>query len=116
VAVHRVSYNTEGSQNDAHVSWDGQSLSTGPRIAVFATRVQCADFKAPPSVNAAECAILARGGSIDGLVATTLVITHGRGNPERLGNPAEYKLWIVGDPEQSARYMIDITWFFGPDC
>jgi hypothetical protein len=45
-----------------------------------------------------------------------LIITYGRGNPERLGNPPEYILCIVGDVVQTVRYTIDITWFFGPDC
>jgi len=116
IVVHQVPYGTEGSQNDAHISWVGQAAADGPRIGVYATKVGCADFRPPPATNGDACALLGRAGSIDGQIATTLIITNGRGNPDILGSPAEYKLWVVGDPEQSARYTIDITWFYGPDC
>ena len=116
IGVHRVPYDTEGSQNDARISWVGQGAADGPRISVHATRVGCADFRLPPQTNSGACALLASAGSIDGQIATTLVITNGRGNPDVLGSPAEYKLWVVGDPAQTARYTIDITWFYGPDC
>jgi hypothetical protein len=43
------------------------------------------------------------------------LLTNGRGNPAVLGTPAEYKLWVVGDAEQSSAYAIDITWVRGPD-
>jgi hypothetical protein len=46
----------------------------------------------------------------------SLIVTNGRGNPDILGTPAEYKLWVAGDPSQSVAYSISITWFFGPDC
>ena len=66
--------------------------------------------------NAADCAILARAGAGDVGIASTLTVTHGRGNPEQLGDPADYKIWVVGDPQRAAAYTITITWFFGPDC
>jgi hypothetical protein len=116
VVVHRVAYGTQGSQNDAHISWADQFSSGGPTISVFATRVECEDFLPPPAVNFGACAVLARGGSSNCVVASTLIVTHGRGNPERLGNPPEYTLWIVGDPDRTVRYTIDITYFYGPDC
>ena len=55
-------------------------------------------------------------GSFNGGFVGTLTIANGRGNPEILGTPPEYKLWIVGDSRQGAAYTIVITWFFGPDC
>ena len=50
------------------------------------------------------------------LVQVSAGITHGRGNPPRLGPTPEYKLWIVGDARQAASYTIVITSFYGPDC
>ena len=40
----------------------------------------------------------------------------GAATPDVLGTPAEYKLWVVGDPQQSATYSVATTWFYGPDC
>ena len=112
---HLVRYETSGSQNDAQIQWGGDRSAGGPRINVYATRAGCTDFR--PSAPSAECTILSRAGSLpDGNIATTVIVTNGRGNPDVLGQPAEYKLWIVGDPEQTAYYTISITWFFGPDC
>jgi len=74
------------------------------------------DFRPPPAINTDACAVLGGAGSFDGRIATTLIIANGRGNPDSLGSPAEYKLWVVGDSEQSTRYTLNITWFFGPDC
>jgi hypothetical protein len=93
VAVHRVPYGTEGSQNDVDIRWSGQFDANGPRIRVYATKVECVQF-----------------------VQSSLVITNGRGNPDVLGSPAEYKLWMVGDAEKTTRYSMTITWFYGPDC
>jgi hypothetical protein len=112
---HLVRYETSGSQNDADIQWAGYRSEGGPRITVYATRAGCVDFE--PSAAAGACAILSRAGTLpSGNIATTLIVTHGRGNPEVLGQPAEYKIWVVGDPEQTAHYTISITWFFGPDC
>ncbi len=116
---HVVPYDTQGSQNDVHISWPGQGTATGPRLNVYATRVDCADFVAPG--GAGPCApIGSRGGRpSDGsgdFIQTSIIVTNGRGNPDILGTPAEYKLWVVGDPTQSVAYSISITWFFGPDC
>jgi hypothetical protein len=114
-----VPYGTEGSQNDVAIAWLGRSTGEGPRITVYATRVACTDFT-PPGTG--PCApIGTRGGTqstVDprDIVQNSLTVTNGRGNPDILGTPAEYKLWIVGDPNVSVRYTIDITWFFGPDC
>src|SRR5918999_628575 len=90
VAVHRVAYGVEGSQNDAHVQWPDARSAGGPQLRFYATRVACSAFQLPPEVNTGQCAILSRAGSINGgLVASTLIITHGLGNPEQLGNPPE---------------------------
>jgi hypothetical protein len=112
-----VSYGTVGSQNDVHIEWFGQSSPNGPRIRVYATRAGCTEF-VPPG-GAGVCAPIGSGGGTQPngeFVQNSVTVTNGRGNPEILGVPAEYKLWIVGDPSVSVRYTIDITWFFGPDC
>jgi|KBSSwiStaDraftv2_1062776.scaffolds.fasta_scaffold03285_9 hypothetical protein len=117
---HVVAYDTQGSQNDVHISWDGQGTATGPRLSVYATRVECANF-VPPS-GAGPCApIGSRGGfrlsdASGDFIQNSLIVTNGRGNPDILGTPAEYKLWVAGDPSRSVAYSISITWFFGPDC
>lgn len=48
-------------------------------------------------------------------VATGIAIANGRGNLVILGSPAEYKIWIFGDPEESICYKIDRSYFYGPD-
>lgn len=116
VVSHRVRYETEGSQNDVAISWLGQSAERGLRIQVYATRLACTDFRLPPASGDDACAPLASGGFLDGHLVTPLTITHGRGNPDVLGSPAEYKLWVIGDPVLGTRYTLAITWFFGPDC
>ena len=131
VAVHRVQYGTDGSQNDVKISWPGQ-MSGAPRIKVYATRVGCTDFS--PAAATGACALVgSAGGTLspnarpcvtahtcqptdDDIIQNSLIITNGRGNPDVLGTPAEYKLWVVGDPEASVRYSISATYFSGPDC
>ena len=116
IVSYQVRYETRGSQNDARFVWDGQPPATAPRIRIHATRIACTDFQAPPHVNSGACAVLASGGWSELGLPSAMIVTHGRGNPEVLGSPAEYKIWIVGDAERSARYTINITWFYGPDC
>ena len=116
VVSHQVPYGTDGSQNNADIRWSGESAQGGPRIQVYATRLGCVDFDAAQTADLGACAVLSRAGWFGENIASTLIITHGRGNPEVLGSPAEYKLWIVGDPQQRATYTISITWFYGPDC
>jgi hypothetical protein len=116
IAWHQVRYETRGSQNDARVDWPDARLADGPRLMFYATRADCMDFKLPANGNTGDCAILARAGRGDLGLANTLIVTHGRGNPETLGSPPEYKIWVVGDPERLTGYTIEITWFFGPDC
>jgi hypothetical protein len=131
VAMHRVPYGTEGSQNNLRISWVGQSTGN-PRIKVYATKVDCVDFS--PANQSGACASIGGGGgtlsptarqcvidrtcqpTADDIVQNSLTVTNGRGNPEVLGQPAEYKLWVVGDPERNVSYGIEITWFRGPDC
>lgn len=116
VVSHQVPYGIDGSQNNADIRWSGESAQGGPRIQVYATRLGCVDFDAAQASDLGPCAVLAWAGWFWGPIASTLIITHGRGNPEVLGSPAEYKLWIVGDPQQRATYTVNITWFYGPDC
>ena len=115
IAFHDVAYRTQGSQNNGQLTWEGQSTG-GPRIQVYATRADCVGFQAPPAVNAGNCAVLAAAGWFNGQIANTIIVTHGRGNPERLGTPPVFRLWVVGDAERSARYTIVVTYFYGPDC
>ena len=116
IAMHRVAYGTDGSQNDIEVRWSPPNASTPPpRLAVHATRVACTEFTLPASRNAGDCAIVASGATqVSGFIS--LIVTHGRGNPEPLGNPPESKLWVIGDEGQDVSYTVNVTWFFGPDC
>jgi len=116
IISHLVRYETRGSQNDAQIAWDGQSPAAAPRIRFYATTAACSDFQAPPVVNTGACAVLASAGWTAIGFASTLIVTHGRGNPEVLGSTPEYKIWVVGEAERNAYYAITITWFFGPDC
>lgn len=116
VGFHRVAYGRAGSQNDIVIRWTGRSDPTPPLLRIYATRIECEHFDpsqpAPPRGDA--CAQV--GARIVNPLTPSLIITHGRGNPEQLGPTAEYKLWIVGDPSLAAAYRIDITAFYGPDC
>lgn len=115
IVSHLVAYGTQGSQNDVDVSWTGQSAADGARIAVYATKAECSDFKVPPAQDAA-CGLLGVAGWVEGHMATSLVVANGRGNPEILGSPPQFKLWVVGDPTRSATYSLHVTYFYGPDC
>jgi hypothetical protein len=138
VVMHEVPYGTDGSQNDLSINWTNQRAAGGPRIRVYATRVECADFVPPPDYGpnraTGACANLGSMGGVlapdaracavaktcapedSDIVQTSLTITNGRGNPDVLGPGARYKLWIVGDARQDVAYSIGITWFYGPDC
>jgi hypothetical protein len=115
IVVHQVAYDTRGSQNDAVFLWNDQ-FTGGPRLRAYATRIECTDFQPPPVLNTGACTTLASAGWTPSGIAGQLILTHGRGNPERLGTPPAYKIWIVGDAEKSARYTLEIKSFFGPDC
>jgi hypothetical protein len=118
VTVHQVAYGSEGSQNDIDITWSGQWEAGGPRIRVYATKVECVQFVV---TGGGPCASLdGASGFLDpatgNFVQTSLTVTNGRGNPDILGSPPEYKLWVVGDVDRATRYSITITWFYGPDC
>jgi hypothetical protein len=115
-AVHIVPYGTEGSQNDIEIAWANQRDPAGPRLSVYATKVDCVAFVPPGS---GPCAPVGSRGGIapDGtFIQTSLIVTHGRGNPEVLGAPPQYKLWVIGDSARDVKYSIEVTFFFGPDC
>lgn len=112
--VHRLAYGTDGSQNNIAVSWANQSGPGAPQLQFYVTRTACENFT--PVNPTGTCTVLARGGWIEGRVVPTLVLANGRGNPDVLGTPAEYKLWVIGDPEHGAAYSVTATWFYGPDC
>jgi hypothetical protein len=122
IASHLVPYDTRGSQNDARISWTGQGTAAGPRLTVYATQAGCVDFTAPtqanPNPNQGDCRPIALAGGYLGpdgqLVPTSLTVT-GPGNGQSAGFH-EYKLFIVGDPAQTATYSIAISYFSGPDC
>ena len=115
--VHRLSYETRGSQNDVEITWSGQSDAGGARIRVYATRAGCETGPLPGSNATGDCQILSTAGALDsGNIASRLIITHGRGNPEVLGTPPEFKVWVVGDGARATSYTLTQTWFFGPDC
>lgn len=113
IAMHRLAYDTRGSQNDARLAWPGQGTD-GAHLRAYATRVTCDEFTLPAESNTGECAVLGAAGWSPTGTSTTLIVTHGRGNPERFGNPPEYKLWVVSD--RFTPYTITIRWFYGPDC
>ena len=116
IVAHRIPYDTRGSQNDVRLTWTGQADPGGPRLRFYATRTDCAGFQPPPAAADPACASLAGAGVIDGIVINELHVTHGRGNPERLGTPPEFLLGVVGDPDREAAFTADVTWLFGPDC
>jgi hypothetical protein len=109
-----MAYDTRGSQNDARLSWPAQGGADGAQLRAYATRATCEAFTLPAESNTGECAILASAGWSPAGTSTTVIVTHGRGNPERLGTPPEYKLWIVSD--RFTGYTITVRWFYGPDC
>jgi hypothetical protein len=114
VVVHRLPYGTEGSQNDIQVTWANQGQPGGPRLQFYATRTGCENFS--PATATGVCQVLARAGSVDGVVVSTMIVTHGRGNPETLGTPPEYKVWVVGDSQQAASYSLSAVWRYGVEC
>lgn len=133
MSVHELVYAVEGSQNNLALSWVDQFALDGPRIRVYATRVECEQFE-PDRPSGTACANLGGGGFspapgaracvVSGtcqptegeLVQVSLTITNGRGNPDVLGPSGRFKLWVVGDHARSTRYDINGTWFYGPDC
>jgi hypothetical protein len=116
VVSHIVRYATDGSQNNLDISWSGMRLPDAPRLAVYVTLTSCDALDVTATLPGDACRVLARGGSTEDGIVTTVIVTHGRGNPEVLGTPPTYKVWIVGDRRQDVDYTIDISWLFGPDC
>lgn len=126
-AAHKVLYGTDGSQNDIKIKWAGQWNPGGPRLKMYATLTKCTNaaevgnsgsIRLSPQVSPPCAGLGTRGGMrIEGeFVQTSLTIANGRGNPDILGSPAEYKLWIFGDPDKSIHYTIESSYFYGPDC
>ena len=114
ISMHRVMYDTRGSQNDARIDWPGARDADAPRLHVYATLASCESFSLPAESNTGNCGILAQAGWTPIGIASTAIVSHGRGNPERLGSPPEYKLWITSD--RATNYSITVTYFYGPDC
>jgi hypothetical protein len=116
IVVHQVQYGTDGSQNDGQFAWNGQALADGPRPRLFATRVECENFDPNSFESSPACVPLARAGWADGHLVTSYIITHGRGNPDTLGPTAQYKIWIVGDPERAVQYTVSARWNRPVEC
>jgi hypothetical protein len=114
--MHLVPYATEGSQNTLDISWSDARIPNGPRLNVYVTRASCDALNVAATFADGDCAVLGRGGSSNGVIVNSVTVTHGRGNPEILGSPPAYKVWIVGDAVGAVTYTIAISWFFGPDC
>jgi len=121
VSSHLVPYDTRGSQNNVGLSFTGQGTATGPRLMFYATDARCVDFIPPvgnTGFNQGICTPIERPGGYlgpDGALVPTSMILGGPGN----GSPQgfhEYKIFVVGDPNQAANYTIAVTWFSGPDC
>jgi hypothetical protein len=105
LAVVRLSYGTEGSQNNITLTWTG-----GQDVHFYATPVSCEGFS--PTSPSGDCRILGAAGG----VVKSMTVTHGQGNPEQLGTPAEYKVWISGDPLQDTAFGITATWARPVEC
>jgi hypothetical protein len=114
VVMHQLTYDVRGSQNDAQITWPGQRDADAPQLRVYATLATCEAFTLPADQNVGACATIARGGWAAQGIVTDLTVTHGRGNPERLGTPPQYKLWITSD--RPTGYSILLSYFYGPDC
>lgn len=115
-AVHRVSYDIRGSQNDVEIEWNDRTL--GRRLAVYATRAACETGPDRTAPYDADCRVLSSGGSTESATAGSihLSVTHGRGNPEVLGSPPAFKVWLVADADRSVFYTLTPSSFYGPDC
>ena len=116
IVVHQVSYGTEGSQNDGEFTWTGQASADGPKPQLFITRVECEKFDPKGPDPASGCVLLDRAGWQDGHRVISYTITHGRGNPDTLGPTAQYKIWIVGDPDRTVQYTITAQWSRPVEC
>jgi hypothetical protein len=116
IAVHQVQYGVDGSQNDGQFTWNGQALADAPRPQLFITRVECETFDPNSSDRSPACAPLSRAGWADGHRVASYIITHGRGNPETLAPTAQYKIWIVGDPDLVVQYTLSARWNRPVEC
>jgi hypothetical protein len=117
-------YDARGSQNDLKIAWDGQRDVTGPRPAFYLTEAGCLQF-VPPAANQrfardAPCRTIgSRGGfqnSAGEIVVTRLGVVGGPNQGPLNALRKTYKLQIVGDATRPVRYVIEITWFRGPNC
>ena len=114
VIVLRRPYDSRGSQNDIGIDWSGRL--DGTTLQAFVTRADCESGPEPEALFTSACRVLARGGSVGGVNIINMIVTHGRGNPEVLGNPPAFKIWLHGDPMRSTVYTLRQSSFHGPDC
>jgi hypothetical protein len=118
IVSHLLTYDPRGTQNDIHVSYDGQTTSNGPRLILHATSTDCDGSSFPPRSGTARppCMDFGRAaGKLDaaGAFVENMLTVGGPTN----GNPGihEYKLFVVGDSTRTVSYTIVITYFGGPD-
>ena len=116
IALHLVQYGTEGSQNDGQFSWTGQTLPDGPRPQLYVTSIECEKFDVTNYQSVPACSLLDRAGWHHDQRDSSFMVTHGRGNPETLGPGAQYKIWIVGDPQQTVQYTVSARWNRPVEC
>jgi hypothetical protein len=114
LVVLHLSYDIRGSQNDIEIEWS--SRLDGTRIEAYATRAECETGPERGNASTDSCRVLSRGGNGTSQGPIRLILTHGRGNPETLGNPPDFKIWIYGDPAKATTYTLTASSFYGPDC
>ena len=138
---HLVPYDQTGTQNNVTLSWPAQKQPNGPRIRVYATSAECADFVPPPEIDFTRkapggrattpepqgpqrpavatsdpCDVsLASRGFVPlpsgDFVQWSLILT---GGPRQFKPDfKQYKLWVVGDPGVTTTYTISIVWLNG---
>jgi hypothetical protein len=113
--MHLLTYDVAGSENDIAFDWNGRLAPQSLRLRAYATRAGCVSGPVWDP-GAGDCTILSAAGSHDGIYASNLTVTHGRGNPNVLGTPPAFKIWVFGDPNNATDYVLRPSSFLGPDC
>ncbi len=116
MVVHRLRYDARGSQNDFEIEWNDRIL--GRRLAAYATPAACESGPNRIAPYDADCRVLSSAGSTETAPGgpIRLIVTHGRGNPEVLGDPPAVKIWLMADPERAVFFSLTPSSFYGPDC
>jgi len=110
-------YETAGSQNTIDVRWPGAGTADGARVWFEVTRPGCETGPDTAATPVEACGVLAQGGQRDdGPLVSSLVVTHGRGNPLVLGTPPDYRVWATNAAAVPVPFTLDVRWSYGPDC